>query len=115
MPPCLPKLPETLSAWKTDLFEETLRREIFSLQSDQLPLEKCISQGSYVDQRNIALSLFSATDCGQDLRLSIGIFFTELVASCGCGEEPMPISAFCKLQVRINKTTANTVFNLTVD
>lgn len=106
-----PKLPETLAAWHTDLFEQTLKRELLSLQSCQLPLEKCVSQGSYVDQRDIALSLFSANDAGQELLLNVGIFFTEVVASCGCGEDPMSVSAFCKLQVRIDKTTADTLIN----
>ena len=46
------------------------------------------------------------------IKAKIGVFFTEIVINCGCGDDPMPINAYCVLQVRIDRRTAAAAFTV---
>ena len=46
---------------------------------------------------------------------SVGVFFTEIVINCGCGDEPMPTNAYCELQLSIDKNTVAVRFAIVTD
>ncbi|KVW94689.1 hypothetical protein [Thiobacillus denitrificans] len=104
------KLPKALSAWNTDAFEQTLKIEIRNLGIDSLPLSHGLDMGGYVDNGHITIMVLRAVDVGVAIQCKVGIFFTEIVPCCGCPIEPMERDAYCVMQVRIDKSTADAEF-----
>ena len=98
----------SLRDWKTDSFAQTLKSEIENLKTGVLPLEKGVSQGGIIDDSDIAVTVFGATDDEELIQAKVGIFFTEIVGCCGCGDEPMANNVYCEMQIKINKVTAET-------
>lgn len=111
----MPKFLKSLRDWQSDSFAQSLKSEIESLETGSLPLDKGVSQGGYVDDSNIAVTVLSITDAGHAVWATVGVFFTEIIAGCSCGDDPMPQNAYCKLQVRIDKSTAETEFTVITD
>lgn len=110
------RLPAALEAWDGGdaVFAAALKRELTALPAGSLPLDRGTSQGGYVDEHGLLVSVLDAHDDGGALRARIGVFFTEIVASCGCGDEPMAIPAYCELDVRIDRRTAAAAFTIGV-
>lgn len=106
------KLINALRDWNSDAFTQTLKTEIVNLKSGTLPLNKGVMQGGHVDDSNIAPTLLRVSEDEKCIRADVGIFFTEIVGSCGCGAEPMPQNAYCELRISIDKTTAEAAFFL---
>lgn len=102
----MPKLLNSLRDWKSDSFAQTLKIEIENLRAGALPLEKGVSQGGLVDDSNIAVTVLGVTDDGDKIQANVGIFFVEVVGCCGCGDEPMANNAYCEMQIKIDKETA---------
>ena len=106
------KLEQALAAWGQDDFSAVLKDELQSLKPTQLPLEKGTSQGGYVDDSPISVTVNRFTETDRQLEGSVGVFFTEIVINCGCGNDPMPVNAYCELQVDIDKNTAAANFRI---
>ncbi len=102
----MPKLLNSLHAWKSDSFVQTLKSEIENLKTGILPLEKGISQGGLVDDSDIAVTVLGFADDEDAIQVDVGIFFTEVVGGCSCGDEPMANNVYCEMQIRIEKATA---------
>jgi len=105
-------LKQTLQSWSTDAFESTLKAELMALEPDFLPLQEGVSQGGYVDASNIELSLLSAIDNGIEIAAKVGVFFSEIIAGCSCGDDPATENAYCELTVYIDKQRGYTRFEL---
>jgi hypothetical protein len=108
----MPTLINALRHWNTDAFSLTLKNELENLPSGVLPLEKGVTQGGYIDDSNIVALILHSTADENSIHAKAGIFFTEIVANCGCGDEPMVQNAYCEIQIRIDKKTAATDFAL---
>ena len=108
----MPKLTDSLRDWDSDLFPVTLKREIETLGTGSLPLMMGVSHGGIPDEKDISVTLLSVNDHQQCVRANVGVFFTETLAGCNCGDEPMSMNAYCELQVSIDKITAETVFRV---
>jgi len=108
----MPRLPNSLRAWQTDCFALNLKSGIGNLPAGTLPLDQGVAQGGYVDDSDRAITVLHATEDDACLRANVGVFFTEIVASCGCGDEPMEKNAYCEMQVRIDKASAETEITL---
>ncbi|TCV86383.1 glucosamine--fructose-6-phosphate aminotransferase [Sulfurirhabdus autotrophica] len=106
----MPKLPRSLRDWHSDAFVQTLKNEIVELKTGTLPLHQGISQGGYVDDSNISATVLSTTETEHTILTKVGIFFTEIVICCGCGDDPMPQNAYCEMHISINKATAEAEF-----
>ena len=106
----MPQLPNALHDWQTPEFAGSLKHAIEALGAGTLPLEQGIEQGCYVGDQPITAMVLQAVDAGDAIEAKVGIFFTEIVASCGCGAEPMEQNAYCELRVRIDKATAEAGF-----
>lgn len=102
----MPNFPNALQAWRSDLFNRALKDEIESMGTEALPLHKGTSQGGFVDDADVTATVFKSREDERFIFANVGIFFTEIIAGCSCGEEPESISAYCRLQIRIDKTSA---------
>lgn len=111
----MPKLTNSLQDWNSGSFSTTLKNEVENLEVGTLPLEKGTSQGGFVDDSNIAVTVLRTIDDEKNILANVGIFFTEIVINCGCGDDPMPINAYCEMQIRINKNTAEADINVMKD
>lgn len=108
-------LAETLRAWGGAAFAETLKRELAALPSGSLPLARATTQGGQVDDRDIAVTVLGATADADAIRARVGVFFTEVVPSCSCGDDPLEVNAYCVLRIDIDRTTAAAAFSVVAD
>ena len=92
-------------------FADTVKHELESLDTNTLPLDQCTAQGGYVDESPIAATILSSQEYTDYISVKAGIFFTEIVINCGCGEDPMPTNAYAEVSIRIDKITGDTTFS----
>ncbi len=104
------RLQNSIQNRNSDAFQKVLKTELENLESGLLPLEKGTSQGGHVDDSDITATVLNVTEDSSDVQAKVGIFFTEIVINCGCGDDPMPINAYCEMIVRIDKATAEAEF-----
>ena len=108
----MPEFTQCLHDWDTDTFSQTLKYELEHLPSGSLPLEKGTAQGGMVDDSHITATILSFNENATAIQARAGIFFTEILINCGCGYDPMPINTYCEMQIIIDKTTAETAFQV---
>ncbi len=106
----MPKLPDSLRDWNSPGFADTLRNEIEGLKPGTLPLLMGVSQGGVPDDRDIKAMVLSSAQTQDCIQARVGIFFSEILAGCSCGDDPMALNAYCELQVSIDKATAEVEF-----
>ena len=92
--------------------EKAFKRELENLPTGTLPLEKATTRGGFVDDSDISVSVISLKQDETGIQAKVGVFFTEIIAGCGCGDDPMPENAYCKMLISIDKTTCNAEFML---
>jgi hypothetical protein len=102
----MPKFHNALRDWPTDTFTHTRKLEIEQLESGLLPLQQGVAQGGYVDDSLLAATVLNVSDDARAIHARVGIFFSEIVAGCSCGDEPMATHAYCELRFSIDKATA---------
>jgi hypothetical protein len=105
-------LHNALRDWNTDRFNASLKTELALLPSGSLPLEAGLIQGGMVDDSNISATILSVHETETTIQAKAGIFFTEIVINCGCGDDPMPINAYCEILINVDKTTAEAEFQI---
>ncbi|KRT60240.1 glucosamine--fructose-6-phosphate aminotransferase [endosymbiont of Ridgeia piscesae] len=105
-------LPNALQAWGSERFSQILKSELESLSSGSLPLEKGISQGGLVDDSNISVTVLNFSEVEDAIRVMLGVFFTEIVGGCSCGDDPLEANGYCELRLEINKSTAEAGFKV---
>lgn len=108
-------LPESRNAWGGDDFAATLKRELGALPPGSLPLARGTTQGGHVDDGDIAVTVLDAVEDTDAIRVRAGVFFTEVVPSCSCGDEPLETNAYCVLSIGIDKATAVAAFAVASD
>ena len=105
------KLPATL-ACRAGAIEKVLKRELEGLPSGTLPLHRCTSRGGYVDDSAISATVIKVEQGVDRVRCKVGIFFTEIITGCGCGDDPFPENTYCELMISIDKSTAEAEFEI---
>ncbi|MCW8891038.1 MAG: glucosamine--fructose-6-phosphate aminotransferase [Sedimenticola sp.] len=106
-------LQQALQDWATADFEASLKTELMALDPGLLPLQKGVNQGGYVDASNLELSLLSANDNGGEIAAKVGLFFSEIIAGCSCGDDPVTEAVYCEMNITIEKLTAVAHIELT--
>lgn len=101
-------LSHCLQAWPGESFAQQLKQELEALGPKALPLAECVTQGGMVGDESVSVTVLKVEDLGQHLAVKLGVFFTEIVICCGCGDDPMPSNAYCELQLDIAKATGET-------
>lgn len=105
------KLPAML-ACPAGAIETVLKRELEGLPSRTLPLHMCTTRGGYVDDSQISATVIKVEQDQHRVQCKVGIFFTEIIVGCGCGDDPFPENAYCELMVSIDKITAEAEFEV---
>jgi hypothetical protein len=103
---------DTLPAISAAGFGQALKSRLENLPAGSLPLEQGTSQGGYVDDSDISVVVISVSEKKGRIQGKIGVFFTEIVVGCGCGDDPFPINAYCELQISLDINTAEAKFEV---
>jgi hypothetical protein len=107
----MPKLLESLRAWRSEAFAAVLKGEIEGLPPGILPLNEAAS--AFVDESSpVTVRVLAVEEAEEEIRAKIGVFFSEILTGCSCGYEPEPQSAYCEIQARLDKTTGEAGFAL---
>lgn len=102
------KFSQSIQHYPSGDFKRILKDEIEACDKKLLPLEKGTAQGGYVSDNAITATVLRIIDQADSILALVGIFFTEVVICCGCGDEPMTTNAYCEMYFDINKQTAET-------
>lgn len=108
-------LADSLRAWGSAAFAATLKREVGALPPGSLPLARATTQGGQVDDRDICVTVLDAAADADGIRARVGVFFTEVVSSCSCGDDPLEVNAYCVLRIDIDRGTAAAAFTVVAD
>jgi hypothetical protein len=108
----MPELLDALRVSRPGQFEKALKHELENLPAGTLPLENGTSRGGFVDDSNISVTVINARQYEHSIQAKIGIFFTEIIVGCGCGDEPMPENAYCEMLISIDKSTSAARFRV---
>jgi hypothetical protein len=111
MPPGAPTL-DVLYAHRTAEFGTVLKHQLENLPSGTLPLYQGTSQGGYVDDSDISVTILEIREDEHRIQARAGVFFTEIIVGCSCGDDPMPVNAYCELLIQLDKTTAEAKFEV---
>lgn len=95
-------------------FAAALRTELAE-QAQELPLQQGASEGGYCDATELQVTLLHNEQDEHYLYTRIGVFFTEIVANCSCGDEPMHKPAYCEMLLHIDRTTGETTARVMAD
>lgn len=106
---------ESLSAWPSAAFNNSVKLELKNLKPDILPLNKATTQGGRIDDNHIDFTILNTSDSDHSLQIKAGVFFIEIIGGCNCGDEPHSVNGYCEIQVSINKETSETHFILLDD
>lgn len=106
------KFSKSLLHYPSEAFKRVLKEEIESCDKKLLALEKGTTQGGYVSDEPITATVLRITDQSDTIQADVGIFFTEIVICCGCGDDPMPVNAYCEMRLLINKQTAEVAIRI---
>jgi hypothetical protein len=106
----VPTFTDSLAAWGTDAFAAVLKRELETLRASTLPLEAGMSLDGHVEDALVVATVLSARDAPHSICARAGIFFSEVLGGCSCGDDPTSQPAYCELEVVIDKATARVSF-----
>lgn len=99
---------ECLSHYPSKEFSRRVKAAIEQCDRKLLPLESATTQGGYISDEAMTATVLRVTDQGEYIQVLAGIFFTEIVICCGCGDDPMPANAYGEMLFLIDKLTAET-------
>ena len=112
----MPYLPQTLQAWDQDKFFETLTSELNQLEKGLLPLQACLLKGSHVvEDEDCKFMLIGSSSNDQSIELTIGVFFSSVIAGCACADDPTPedtYSEYAELRITIDKLTTEATISV---
>jgi hypothetical protein len=97
-------LPAALAAWNTPGFQAELKRELETLAA-LLPLQQGTAHGGVADGSKLAVSVFSVRADDGTIHAEVGAFFSEVVAGCNCGDDPMELHAYCVMRISIDRVS----------
>jgi hypothetical protein len=107
-------LGNSVSAWNTDAFADTLKADILGLGAGVLPLQEAAA-GGCIDEGDVEITLLGSSDSATEIHANVGVFFSEVIGGCSCGGEPAVSNAYCKLRVSIDKGNGNARFEVVHD
>ncbi len=108
-------LNQSLQAWNSDDFNNVIKKELCSINSDLLPLQQGLRQSSYAIGKNLSVSVLNADSDDNYILVKAGLFYTGIISGCNCADDPTPIdeiNEYCEVLLRINIKTAETTVTL---
>jgi len=112
------QLTNSINAWKTPDFNDTLKGEVEQLDAMLLPLQQGLSQGNYTSGDNFSVMVLNVSEDPEFIHAKTGIFYTGMITGCSCADDPTPVdehAEYCEVQFDINKNTAETIVTLLTD
>lgn len=109
------KLLHTIEEYDPETLIRTLKRELESGVGANLPLDKGASEGGYCDPTDLEVTVLGIKQDNHYLHARIGVFFTEIVANCSCGDEPTNKPAYCEMLLSIDRATGAATANVIGD
>lgn len=109
-------MPLSLKAWNTDSFDSTFKHEILSLNTDLLPLQQGLRNGSYAISDRLAVIILNTEHDNRSITIKAGLFYNGVIAGCNCADDPTPIdetNEYCEVLVCIDRQTAHGAIELT--
>lgn len=100
------RLPDALRAWGSAGFAAALKAELETFAANRLPLDRGATPGSYLADEPVTVTLLRSAESPHGIQVRVGVFFTEIIANCSCGDEPVFQPAYCELRIDIDRTTA---------
>ena len=76
------------------------------MPSGTLPLQARGMQNGLVDDADLSLTILQCLETREGLKIKAGVFFSEIIGGCSCGDEPAAENAYCEIWVCIQKKTA---------
>ena len=111
-------LPESVQAWGTPNFGNTLKQEILRLDALLLPLQQGLSTGSYALADQLAVTLISSSREEGRILAKVGLFYTSVIPGCNCADDPTPeekFNEYCEALFSIDRLTGETAISLLTD
>ena len=105
-------MPRALEAWGGEGFKQTLKEELETFRRDVLPLDQAIEQGNRVYDNDLGVTVMRVNDDEEAIYARVGVFFAEVISCVSCGEGDPIDEAYCEMQVRIDKKSAEASFEL---
>lgn len=109
---CMINFSEFLQDYPSKEFSRLLKSHIEQCEKRLLPLDKATMQGGYVSDDAITATILRVTDQANSILVLAGVFFTEIVICCGCGDDPTPSNVYCEICFEINKQTGEAEIQL---
>lgn len=103
-------LVDSVGAFGTPAFAEILRRELLALPDGILTIEG--EQGGLIDPASLGLTLLSSRTDAERIEVAVGVFYTEIVGGCSCGDEPFGVNGYVELCLRIERADGASVILL---
>ncbi len=108
-------LNQSLQAWNSDDFNNVIKKELCSINSDLLPLQQGLTQSSYAIGKNLSVTVLNVASDNNYIMVKAGLFYTGIISGCNCADDPTPIdeiNEYCDVLLRINIKTAETTVTL---
>jgi hypothetical protein len=112
------RLPDALRAWGSEGFNQVIRAELERLSHHLLPLQQALRQTSQVSEEPFQVMILRTQETAGELLVKAGVFYTGVVAGCGCADDPTPlgpVTEHCTLEIRLDRATGTASFRLLPD
>ncbi len=104
------QLPLSSEHCDSQAFKHSLKLAIENLDPGSLPLHSFTTQGGQVDNKQITATIMQIDELEKLIHARVGIFFTEVVGGCSCGDDPYSVNAYGELLVVIDPVSADASF-----
>jgi len=99
--------------WGSDDFPSALINRISSLPDNSLPLQQGISQGDIASERPEKITIMNSDENDAQVIVKLGVYFTEIISGCSCGDDPASLNGYCEMQLTIDKQSGDASFKVT--
>lgn len=103
----------TLNSWGESTFNTQLIGEIMALPENALPLQQALSQGDIASERPDKITVMSSEATTTKIIIKLGVFFTEIISGCSCGDDPGSLNGYCEMRLTIERQSGNADFQIT--
>ena len=102
----------TLDSWGENFFNTKLISDIMALPKNALPLQQALSQGDIASERPDKITVMSNEETTTGINIKLGVFFTEIISGCSCGDDLGSLNGYCEMLLIIDKQTGNAEFKV---
>ena len=84
-----------------------------ALPANALPLQQGLSQGDIASEKPEKVSVINSDETDTQIIVKLGVYFTEIISGCSCGDDPGMLNGYCEMQVAIDKLSGDADFPVT--